>query len=215
MPPASSPPPAAAQPRPLAALHAHFLAKLPRIEAHARVCFRHIRCPGKRDDAVAEVVALCWKWYVRLAQRGRDASQFASALATFAARHVRCGRRLCGQEPGQDALSPLAQRRHGFTVRALPSCESGAAENLVLEALADSAATPPPDAAAFRIDFPDWLCRLSPRDREVALDMALAHSTTEVAAKHGLSPGRISQLRRQFHADWQRFTDAPPLAVPA
>jgi hypothetical protein len=169
-------------------------------------------CPGKRDDAVPEVVALCWKWYLRLAQRGRDASQFASALATFAARQVRCGRRLCGQEPGQDVLSPLAQRRHGFTVQALPPCESATAENLVVEALADSA-TPPPDAAAFRIDFSAWLCRLSPRDRSIALDMALAHSTTEVAAKQGLSPGRISQLRQQLHADWQRFTAAPPLAA--
>jgi hypothetical protein len=189
--------------RTVSALHAHFLAMLPRIESHARVCFRHIRCPGKRDDAVAEVVALAWKWFLRLDDRGKDANEFVSALASFAARQVRCGRRLCRQEPGQDALSPVAQGRHGFAVQALPSCETGTAENIVLEALGDNTVTPPPDAAAFRIDWPEWLGRLGQRNREIALDMALSHSTADLAAKYRVSPGRVSQLRREFHTDWQ------------
>jgi hypothetical protein len=44
------------------ALHAAFLALLPRIERHARICFRHLGCPQGRDDAVAETVALAWRW---------------------------------------------------------------------------------------------------------------------------------------------------------
>jgi hypothetical protein len=31
------------------------------------------------------MVALAWRWYVRLVKRGKDPSQFSSALASFAA----------------------------------------------------------------------------------------------------------------------------------
>src|SRR3954471_16687851 len=86
-----------------AGLHAHFLAILPRIETHARIYFRHVRCPGQRDDAIAETIAVCWRWFLRLAEQGKDVNLFVSALATYAVRHVRSGRRLCGQLKSKDA----------------------------------------------------------------------------------------------------------------
>jgi uncharacterized protein (TIGR02996 family) len=51
--------------------------------------------------------------------------------------------------------------------------------------------------------------------------MALDHSTRELAARHRLSQGRISQLRREFHLDWRRYhgeavcpgEDGPRLAL--
>jgi hypothetical protein len=181
------------------------LSVLPKVEAHARICFRHVRCPGRREDAVAEAVALAWRWSLRLGARGKDAGQFAGAIATFAARQVRSGRRLCGQEAGKDALSPLAQARHGFLVQLLPSSETGVPGNPVLEALRDDGRTPPPEQAAFRIDFPVWLCRLGRRNRQLAEEMAQGETTLELAGRHGLSPPRVSQLRRQFHDDWQKF----------
>ena len=101
-------------------LHARFLSFLPRIELHGRVCFRHLRFPHRRQDAIQEMVALCWKWFVRLAERGRDATRFPSALATYAAKAVRSGRRLTGMERAKDVLSPLAQQRQGFAVVKLP-----------------------------------------------------------------------------------------------
>jgi hypothetical protein len=64
-----------------------FLAMRPRIVRHA-IYFRDVRCPHRRADCIAEVVALCGEWVRRLAQRGKDACGFASALATFAARAV-------------------------------------------------------------------------------------------------------------------------------
>ena len=103
------------------ALHAAFLALLPRIELHARLYFRGLRCPHRRDDAVAETVALTWRWFVRLVERGKDPLTFPTVLAAYAARAVRCGRRLCGQGGGKDVLSPLARQRHGFAVEGLPN----------------------------------------------------------------------------------------------
>jgi hypothetical protein len=40
--------------------------------------------------------------------------------------------------------------------------------------------------------------------------MALAHSTGQLALKHRVSPGRVSQLRREFHLDWCHFHGEAP-----
>jgi len=194
----------AARPVLTAALHAAFLPLLPRIALHARVYFRHLKCPHRRADAVAEVVALTWRWCVALAQRGKDVARFPSALAAFAARAVKSGRRLCGQEKAQDALSPRAQARRGFVAGKLPDYAT-LSGNLLSDALADNTQSPPDEAAAFRIDFADWLRALGGRKRRIAEDMAVGHRTRELANIHGMSPGRVSQLRREFHADWLRF----------
>lgn len=75
-------------------LHSRFLEILQRIKAYARVYFRHVKCSQKKADCICEVIALAWKWFVRLAEEGKDARQFASVLASYAARAVRRGRRL-------------------------------------------------------------------------------------------------------------------------
>jgi len=37
--------------------------------------------------------------------------------------------------------------------------------------------------------------------------MLVGERTLDLARKHGLSPARVSQLRREFHRDWNQFTD--------
>src|SRR6202030_564053 len=125
----------------LDALHVRFLALVPRIELHGRIFFRHVSCPQRREDAVQEMVALCWKSFVRLVLQGKDPAQFPSALARFAARAVCSGRRLCGQERAHDVLSPVAQRRHNFLVEPLAD-ESDLNSDSLAEALRDNTATP-------------------------------------------------------------------------
>ena len=105
------------------------------------------------------MVALSWKWFLRLAQRGKDPTQFPSAIASYAARAVRSGRGVCGQENGKDVLSPLAQRRHRFTVGKLPDHET-LSDNPLCDALARqhpvAAARAPRFAAISRTG---WACR--------------------------------------------------------
>ena len=67
-------------------LHSRFLSILSRIELHGRVYFRHVKCPAHKADVISEMIALSWLWFVRLAHQGKDATQFPSALATFALR---------------------------------------------------------------------------------------------------------------------------------
>jgi hypothetical protein len=193
----------------LAVLQTAFLAILPRIVKHARFHFRDLRCRHRQDDAVAETVALAWKWFVRLTRRGKDASRFPVAFANYAARAAKNGRRLCGQEKARDALSPLAQQRRGFAVQSLPMASSMIGNHLH-EALADNTQTPVPDQVRFRLDFPVWRLRRCERDRRLIDDLMVGERTLDVARRYGLTPARISQLRRDFHEDWLAFCSELP-----
>jgi hypothetical protein len=199
------------------ALQAHFLAILPRIEEHAQIRFGFLRCPGRRDDAVAEVVALCWRWFLGLVAQGKDVNQFVSVLADYAVRHVRSGRNLCGQERAKDVMSARAQRNKGFRVEPLNGSTRRCLEDLLgdphaqeqidafEERLRDNTVSPVSDQAAFRIDYPEWLAQLGVRNRGLAQYMAKEYGTFELAERHKVSAGRISQLRRELHQDWRRF----------
>jgi hypothetical protein len=198
---------------PLARLQAAFLdLVLPRVLSHGRVYFRHLRSAELKEEYIAEMVALTWRWHLRLAERGKDATRFPTALATFAARAVRSGRRLAGMDRARDALSALARQRHGFTVGKLPDCSTLDGSPLD-EALHDNTKSPPDQQAMFRIDFPSWRASRNDRDRLVLDDLMLGERTLDVAGKYGLSPGRVSQLRREFLLDWRRYCDEPPQAV--
>jgi hypothetical protein len=194
----------ASLPLSLGQLHSRFLAIVPRIEQHGQVSFRHLRGPDLREDAVCEMVALCGQWFARLAERGKDATEFASALATFAARAVKSGRRLHGMGPIQDVLSPRAQQRRGFVVASLRDGRS-LHGNVLDEALHDNTQTPVPEQVSFRCDFPAWRCMRTERDRRLLDDLLVGVRPGAVGEKYGLSPSRVSQLCREFHADWDRF----------
>jgi hypothetical protein len=159
---------------------------------------------------------VAWTWFLRLAQRGKDAARFVGTLARYAARAVRCGRRLRGSESLRDILSRQAQKRHGFTVGSLPISTRVAMDDIYAvpggqreldeyeERLADNAMTPPPDAAAFRIDFPVFLNDLSDRDRKMAAMLSLGHTVKHVAREFGITPARVTQLRVDWCRDWYR-----------
>jgi hypothetical protein len=195
-------------------LHAAFLALLPKFETHARICFRSIPCPARRADRVAETLGLAWKWYQRLAERGKDVSRFPMAFIAFVAQAVKRGRRVCGQERPHEVFSPVAQQWHDFAVEALPACTRRSPESLYglvhgqqdldayEERLQDNHVTPPPDAAAFRIDFPQFLAGLSDRDRQLAMFLSLGHRASQAATKFQLTPGRVTQLRQRWCQAW-------------
>jgi hypothetical protein len=157
-------------------LHARFLMMLPCIETHAKIYFRDIRCGDKRADRIAETVALAWQWFVKLDDRGKDATHFVVALARLAAKAVKCGRRLAGMEKAKDAMNSQTQQRRGFFVERLPDVGTGSG-NPLTEALTDNMVTPPPDAAAFRVDFPRWLGSLPDRDRRLAEKLMIGEQT--------------------------------------
>jgi hypothetical protein len=196
-----------------------FLGMLPKIHSHARIFFRDVKCPSQKAEKVAETVALAWKWHRSLAERGKDATSFPVAFAFMVAKAVKSGRRVCGQEKARDVLSPVAQRRHGFKIEPLPSSTARSFEELLgdvrgqqkqdafEERLQENTMTPVPDQVAFRIDFASWQETLTTRERRIIEAMARDERTKDLSRTFDVSPGRISQLRREFAQSWQRFCD--------
>jgi hypothetical protein len=151
-----------------------------------------------------------------LQEQGKDINDFPMVFVSLVGKAVRSGRRLCGQERSQDVLSPVAQRRHGFVVESLPARTAVSLEQLYGEVagqrrldayeerLRDNTRTPPPKAAAFRIDWPAFLCSLTARDQDLALFLSLGHKATTAAQTFKLSAGRVTQLRQRWCQQWRR-----------
>jgi FixJ family two-component response regulator len=74
---------------------------------------------------------------------------------------------------------------------------------VAIDALRDNTQTPPPDQAAFRIDIPAWLAKLTEKKRGIVTDLMHGEGTKETAANHGVSPARVSQIRRKPTTIWR------------
>jgi hypothetical protein len=168
--------------------HAAFLVMLPAIRRTAQITFRKIR-PELR--------------YARLVERGQAEVAAPSPLARFAIAQVRAGRRVGSRLRIRDVLSNYAQFNNGFQVERLDSFdeEEDGWQEVVVE---DKRATPA-DIAACRIDFAEWLRRLTARLRKIALALAAGETTKGAAEQFGLSPARISQLRKWLKRNWDGF----------
>jgi hypothetical protein len=152
---------------------------------------------------------LAWKHFVALSARGRRPEAFVTTLALRCTQAVKAGRRLFGNEGGRDALSPVAQVRHGFAVGRLPEAEASRDRSSLpaelSEALADNTRSAVPEQAAFRVDFPRWRASLRARDRKILDALAGGERACEAARRFRISPGRVSQLRREFERGWEAF----------
>jgi hypothetical protein len=189
---------------------------LPRVEQHGRIYFRHLR-PDTKDDAIQEMRALAWKWLLQLHEHGKDPTDFLKAFTTFLARAVNSGRRVAGMAKAKDVMNPRMQKRHGFQVERLPTSLRSSHDNLyssplgqeiqdeLEERLCDNTATPVPDQVQFRIDFIAWLRTLTARERRIIRGMLRNERTTDLSKQFEVSPGRISQMRREFQVSWLRF----------
>jgi hypothetical protein len=153
------------------------------------------------EEAVQEGIANCLQAFVRLQQQNRAEDAKASSLARFAARQVRSGRTVGSRLNSHDPLSRYAQIKNGLRVNRFESAELS---HSIEEALVDRR-TSIPQRVALRIDLPSWLGTLSRNLQRIASDLALGFSTGEVAAKYGLTAGRVSQIRRELYKSWHEF----------
>ena len=188
-----------------------FVALLPAIQKCVLFAFRHVP-EQEREELVQESLANACVAYARLAAQGRSQRAFPTVLARFAVAQVRAGRRVGTAFNSRDVLSPAAQRKRHFVVGRLDQLQ--VQQNQWLAAIVGAHRTPVLDQVWFRIDFPQWLESLSRRDRAIAQALASSYSTAAVARRYALSPGRVSQLRREFHQSWLRFHDESEFAQP-
>jgi hypothetical protein len=179
-----------------------FLAMLPAIQRHFEITFRHLR-RQEREEATQEAIANACVAFIGLVQQGRSHLAIASALARFAVARVYDGREVASRLNARDVLSPYAQRKKRVVVERLDRYNVSRGE--WVEAVVEDTRTPVPEQVWFRVDFPEWLQTLLPRDRRVALALAAGRTTGDVAKKFRISCARVSQLRRELHDSWQAF----------
>lgn len=176
---------------------------LPVVTSLASIRFRNLPAT-ERDEAIADATATATIAFVRLTNRGKDPTIFAWRLAKYAVMRVLSGRASGSSDNSGDVLSRLAQRRRGFRLLGLDSVVRRHGQEWE-SALVENGTITPADLAASRIDFREWMGRMKHRRREIAQTLAAGYRTEEVAEIFQLSPGRVSQLRREFEASWREF----------
>jgi hypothetical protein len=181
---------------------AGFLKILPRIERYARRALCSLRGDAK-DDAMCEVVANCVCAYRRLFQRNEIERAFASTLVRYAVALYYRGRRAGPAQRSRDVYSARTRKKAGIELHSLGTPREQRAE--WMECLTDNRRTPVPDQAHFRVEFPRWLSTQTRRDRRITERLSLGYTTKEVADKFKLSPGRVSQIRRELSDSWHQF----------
>ena len=188
-----------------------FIDILPEIERRLRCAFRNLD-PESRDDATQQGIVHSLLSYVRLSEQGRVGSVTASSLAWYASLAVKRGRPAGVRMNVRDPLSRYAQLGKGIKVKSLQTY-SATSETWIDLVVADKRASVP-DQVAVRLDARQWFATLSRRTMRIARDLAHGFSTSEVALKHGVTAGRISQLRRTLEESWLAFQQeaAPALA---
>lgn len=181
-----------------------FEAMLPALEGEIRRQAR--RLPrSKREELAGEALGLAFKIYVSLERRGRHRFASAKTLAEYGFRQALQGRRVGSASCTQDVLSFHAQRHGNFSVARFGHGSGRQTGVTWDEALVESRKAGPAELAAWRLDFGDWLASLPSRSRAIAETLATGETTKEVAQQFGVSPGRISQVRRELHEAWCQF----------
>ena len=179
-----------------------FLAMMPNIVKHARQAFRYFGAEA-RAEAVQDVLVSAMLAYVRLYHRGKVDLAYPSVLARFGVAQYHDGRRVGAKLNCRDVLSPYARRKKGIQVESLHGYDR--AGHPWQEILVEAKHAGPAETAASRIDFADWLASLTRRDEMIAEALSDGGTTKDVARRFRVSPGRISQKRREFLVSWQRF----------
>jgi hypothetical protein len=179
-----------------------FLRMLPQIRRQAHIAFRG-RDAESRHELTQEVVANAYCAFARMVHRGKQSVAYPTPLAQFAIRQVHAGRRVGSQLNKHDLLSPYARRINGFRIEWLDRHDPRTGD--INEALVESHHAGPAEIASARIDVAAWLATLSRRHRRIAKALALGNTTNAVARQFGISPARISQLRRWFRQHWAQF----------
>jgi hypothetical protein len=168
-----------------------FVRRMPALQKMAKISFRHLP-PEAKQESITNAVALAWKFFYNLFLRGRSNEHgILDSCMRFAIRQTRAGRTPQGCPRKKDVLAP---RWVGPTRLADFDPEQFVSRN-----------TPIPEAVSFRMDVPAFLVTLNDRQRKMSLDLAGGMTTSECAAKYGVTAGRVSQWRREFKQLFDTF----------
>ena len=182
--------------------HREFLSLLPTIRRHARICFRRLGAEA-REEAIQAALAHAWVGFKRLAERDRLQAAFATPLTRYAVARVWAGRHVGARLNANDVTSIALRRRRWICIERLAEFHEEDAS--WREILVEDRRASPADVAATRIDFQAWLIGLPGHLRLMAETLATGEATAVAASRFGVTPGRVSQVRRELQRAWRRF----------
>ncbi len=183
--------------------HDDYLAVMPRVSYMARRRFYYLP-REQREDAVAEAIAAGFMAYLSMKRRGRLKLIGTVGFARNAVRHVVAGRHVGSSQAGGDVMSELGRRRHGSSIQSFDAEPGNSTEGggWLHEAVADKQ-TSIPEQVAIRVDGGRWLASLKIRDRWMIEELAAGEMGVKVAKRFGISPARLSQLRKEWAKEWK------------
>jgi hypothetical protein len=191
------------------AWHEGFMKLLPAIREQLRFALRNLS-RDERAEAMAECIASIAIEYAKLHERGKLDVAFVSSLVGYAVKRYSAGRRVGSRLNANDITSAYAQRQRGFRVRSL---DQRAPSGEWRETLVEDRRSTPAEVATARLDIADWLEQLPRMKRGIAETLATGESTKQTASQFAVTPGRVSQLRRELEIDWHQYQGEPLLCA--
>lgn len=172
-------------------LKAYYTVQLPELTQIAQRHFRHVDAE-RRDESTQNVLCLTWKYARSLALKNRfNNPGLLMSVLYYAIKQTRSGRRIQGKSRSQCVYDNAGKGRVRLATADL--------DGLVGKKTAFL------DQVIGRIDVPAFLATLKPQQQRLAMDLAASITTKEAAARHGVSPGAISQFRSRFRKLYDAF----------
>jgi hypothetical protein len=181
-----------------------FVAMLPEIQQKLHLAFCRLD-PEAREDAIEEGIVHSLLAYIRLHEQGRTEVATASSLAWYSSRQIKRGRPAGNRMNSKEPLSRYGQLGNGIQV--------DQTQGKWIDTLVEDKRASVPDQVAAKLDVGAWFATLTRKMRQIAKDLAFGCSTSEVAKKYGVTPGRISQLRRTLEESWAAFQEEAVAAI--
>ena len=172
-----------------------FVQMLPTLLQVIRHCLRN-QPRRDREELAAEALAAAYVMFVRLVQRGKQDLASPTPLGTYGARQAIDGRQVGNSTNVKDMTSRSCQRRKGVSVTSLNRYDER--DERWKDIVVESKNAGPGEIASIRIDFANWLRSLKPKQRRIAKLLATGETTKATVKKCHVSPGRVSQLRREL-----------------
>jgi hypothetical protein len=189
-----------------------FVAMLPTLLRVIRHRLRH-QPRRDREELAAEALAPAFAMFVSLVRRGKADMAYPTPLGSYGARQAIDGRQMGSGVNVNDLTNRCCRQRKGVSVTSLNRYDQQDEE--WKEIVVEDRHCGPAEVVATKLDFEDWLAELSPKQRRIAKTLAKGEGTKAAARKHRVSPGRISQIRRELMARWYEFIGEEQQAVAA
>jgi hypothetical protein len=174
---------------------------IPIIENRAKFRFRSLDADA-RQEAIQDVTLASYVGFCRAAEKGvawdgaagdRTGLATPTSVASFAITSCSMGREALGTSI-TDALAPGTQRAGRVTISALPPHD----EQESMPQFISGPASDPAVRVRQRIDWAAIARRCTPKERRTLGLLARGWKPSEIAAELGVSPARITALKRQI-----------------